>query len=139
MGTRSLTKVIETYKDTKGKSKKSNLLCMYKQYDGYPSYHGKELAKFLEDMIIVNGIGLADKRKIANGMGCLSAQLISHFKTEVGNIYIYPPDSQRDWEDYEYIIEGGSENEIKVKVNNFEDKTIFKGSVKEFNNFCDEV
>ena len=137
MGTRSLTKVIETYTDQKNKKHKNNLVCMYRQYDGYPSGHGKELSEFLEDMVIVNGLGFNDERKLSNGMGCLSAQLISHFKTDVGNIYIQPSDSKRDWEDFEYIIEKDEEQKLNVKVNNYNDKEIFNGNVDEFIEFCD--
>jgi len=37
MGTRSLTYVYDN---------KEPLVCMYRQFDGYPSGHGKELAEF---------------------------------------------------------------------------------------------
>jgi hypothetical protein len=47
MGTRSLTHVIESYKDN-GKKKKQTLLTMYRQYDGYPRGHGADLVEFLE-------------------------------------------------------------------------------------------
>ena len=42
MGTRSLTFV----KEQNGR-KVSTYVCMYRQYDGYPSGHGLELAEFL--------------------------------------------------------------------------------------------
>lgn len=143
MGTRSLTKVIETYTDQKNKTHKNNLVCMYRQHDGYPSVHGKELSEFLENMVIVNGLGLNDrarsfKRKLSNGMGCLSAQLISHFKTDVGNIYIQPSGIKRDWEDFEYIIEKNEEQKLNVKVNSYNDKEIFNGNVDQFIDFCNK-
>ena len=105
MGTRSLTRVFEKWEDTKGKEQRQPIVCMYRQYDGYPSGHGQDLAQFLEPFTIVNGIGLDDKRKIANGMGCLAAQLIAHFKDCPGNIYLYATDTKDCWQEYEYEIE----------------------------------
>ena len=105
MGTRSLTRVFEKWEDTKGKKQRQPIVCMYRQYDGYPSGHGQDLAQFLEPFTIVNGIGLDDKRKIANGMGCLAAQLIAHFKDCPGNIYLYATDAKDCWQEYEYEIE----------------------------------
>jgi len=138
MGTRSLTKVIETYKDKENVTQKQHLICMYRQYDGYPSGHGKELAEFLADRTIVNGYGLGENKNQNNGMGCLSAELLSEFKNGIGNIYCYPPDSQMNWEEFEYIIEGNEQDQLKVKVYNWENKEIFNGNVDEFNMFCDE-
>ena len=83
MGTRCLTFV---YEDGEV------VLNMYRQFDGYPSGHGVELAKFLEGMVIVNGYNSDDKRKIANGMGCLAAQLVSYFKVGVGRFYLESAD-----------------------------------------------
>ena len=105
MGTRSLTRVFEKWEDTKGKEQRQPIVCMYRQYDGYISGHGQDLAQFLEHFTIVNGIGLDDKRKIANGMGCLAAQLIAHFKDCPGNIYLYATDVKDCWQEYEYEIE----------------------------------
>ena len=105
MGTRSLTRVFEKWEDTKGKKQRQPIVCMYRQYDGYISGHGHELAQFLEPFTIVNGIGLDNKRKIANGMGCLAAQLIAHFKDCPGNIYLYATDAKDCWQEYEYEIE----------------------------------
>ena len=44
MGTRSLTYIEESYGENR--KKKQNILCMYRQYDGYISGHGAELAEF---------------------------------------------------------------------------------------------
>ena len=75
MGTRSLTYVYDDYNIT------TPIVCMYRQFDGYPSGHGAELAEFLNSFdAIVNGIRIGDTRKISNGMGCLAAQMIAFFK-----------------------------------------------------------
>lgn len=80
MGTRSLTYVYDG---------KSRILCLYRQYDGYPTGHGAELSEFLHPFRIVNGLGARDNQKLANGMGCLAAQIVSHFKGDTaGNFYI---------------------------------------------------
>lgn len=88
MGTRSLTFVYDT---------DAILMNMYRQFDGYPSGHGLELAEFLNSFeAIVNGIPVGDKRKMANGMGCLTAQLVANFKDGAGGFYLYPADAT-DW------------------------------------------
>lgn len=122
MGTRSLTFVYEN---------KEPMINMYRQFDGYPSGHGSELAEFLNSFdAIVNGIPVGDKRRLANGMGCLAAQLIANFKTEVGGFYIYPVTAEDCGQDYEYHV---YENKVIVKNPT---EVIFDGSWKDFNEFC---
>ena len=82
MGTRSNTVVIN------GGVK---LLNLYRQFDGYPSGHGAELAAFLAPITMVNGLGPNSDAVLANGMGCLAAQLVAHFKTAPGGFYIEHP------------------------------------------------
>ena len=122
MGTRSLTFV---YDD------KEPMINMYRQFDGYPSGHGSELAIFLNSFdAIVNGISVGDTRRIANGMGCLAAQLIAHFKIDAGGFYIYPVTAKDCGQDYEYHV-----YEDKVVVKN-PTEVIFSGTWREFNEFC---
>ena len=90
MGTRSLTKIIEVYQDEK-KTSRQVLTTMYRQMDGYMEGHGAELAEWLAEFTVVNGIGMTETRKIANGAGCLAAQMFQHFKGGPGAIYLYPP------------------------------------------------
>ena len=63
MGTRSLTKVIESYTGEDGKTKRETLTCMYRQYDGYLRGHGLELAEWLQKYTIVNGV-IYDAKKL---------------------------------------------------------------------------
>jgi len=81
---------------------------MYKQYDGYPTGLGQELADWLANMRIVNGIrcGAEDCAvgRMANGMDCLAAQLVAHFKTEVGGVYLLPPGTRGAGEEFIYTI-----------------------------------
>jgi hypothetical protein len=117
MGTRSITKVIETWNDEKtSKLKKQTLVCMYRQMDGYPSGMGSDLAEFLNSGKIVNGISLAETERVFNGMGCLSAQMVAHFKDGAGGIYLYPTNVGKVWQEYEYEIIQHEGEELKLKV-----------------------
>ena len=125
MGTRSLTFVYDNNKEP--------MLNMYRQFDGYPSGHGSELAEFLNSFdAIVNGIPVGDKRKMANGMGCLAAQMIANFKTEVGGFYIYPVSADDCGQDYEYHV---YENKVVVKNPT---EVIFSGDWNKFREYCVE-
>ena len=120
MGTRSLTFVYDG---------DVPVINVYRQFDGYPSGHGHELAQFLNSKKLVNGY--SDKNSAeANGMGCLAAQLIVQLKHGVGGIYIYPVSSTDCFQDYEYHV---YENKVVVK-----DPTavIFEGTWKQFAKFC---
>ena len=115
MGTRSLTYVYE------GKKEDWVLpfVCMYRQFDGYPTGHGAELAEFL------------NSGKIANGMNCLAAQLVANFKKDSGGIYLYPPRLKQDcWQEYEYHVW-----EDTVRVTDTEE-ILFEGNWEEFEAFC---
>jgi hypothetical protein len=120
MGTRSLTFVYDG---------DAPLINMYRQFDGYPSGHGAELAEFLSGFEIVNGYGEV-KPKLANGMGCLAAQMIANFKQSVGGFYIYPVTSNDCWQDYEYHV---FENRVVVKNPT---EVIFEGDYEAFVEFC---
>jgi len=99
MGTRSLTVV----QDEQGKE----LVNIYRQFDGYPSGAGKDLADFLTPIKLINGISGGGRQKAgeyANGMGCLAAQLVAHFKTEIGNFYLLPPGERDADEEYLYTV-----------------------------------
>jgi len=119
MGTRSLTFVYEG---------NSPIINMYRQFDGYPSGHGAELAEFLMSGEMVNGF--SDKNaKQFNGMGCLAASMIAHFKNSVGGFYIHAVTDTDCFQDYEYHV-----YEDKVVVKN-PTEVIFSGSWKKFLSF----
>lgn len=95
MSTRSLTHFID---------QGVPLCTVYRHCDGYPSGHGTELAEWLDGFKIVNGFTCSEKsKKVANDMGCLAAQMLAHFKTEVGQFYIYPAGTKDKDCDAEYI------------------------------------
>lgn len=119
MGTRSLTYVYDG---------ETPIMCMYRQFDGYLEGHGQELANFLNELTIGNGIsGKPELFTFANGMGCLAAQMIVWFKKTPGGFYIYPVElGQNCWQDYEYHV---YENKVVVKDPT---EVIFTGSWSEF-------
>ena len=124
MGTRSLTRVIKRQSglDFAEGHKHPEKACvnMYRHYDGYPKGHGIELAEFLRDFRVVNGLGSKGETKIANGYGCLAAQIVSHFKDGPGQIYLYEcNDDQGGWQDYTYTVypKEGEPNWISIYSN----------------------
>ena len=146
MGTRSLTYIEESREcpiydeeyNNKTYETKQNILCMYRQYDGYLSGYGMELAKFLQDFTVVNGYNSLTPKRSANGMGCLAAQLIAHFKDGIGNVYIYHPDAEDCGEEYTYTISKLGKDNICIKVHaisgwgeDYAKKLIFEGTPKQ--------
>lgn len=122
MGTRCLTYVYEG---------KTPLMCLYRQFDGYPSGHGAELADFLNKIEVGNGIaGKPEMGTFANGMGCLAAQLIAHFKKSVGGFYIHLV-TDSGGVDYEYHVYAN-----KVVVKDSDEVVVFSGSRKDFAEYC---
>ena len=141
MGTRSLTFIYET----RTVSEPQPLMCMYKQMDGYPSGYGKNLFDFLKDFTIINGMGNLDPdKKYANGAGCLAAQLVAHFKTDVGGFYLYPTNTYDVGEQYTYDIFPPEINEFNdkqiwhIEVSDSADEVIFAGDLQEFGKFCEK-
>ena len=153
MGTRSLTRIFNTYKDEKkNKQVKEQLVNMYRQYDGYPSGHGTELADFLKGGKVVNGIGSRDEKQILfNGAGCLAAQMIAHFKDGAGGFYIEPITAKNCGQEYEYeVIVDFDTREITLKC--FENgyinkkgeyksgkKLLFEGKPADFEQFVEKL
>lgn len=114
MGTRSLTLVIDKWKDNKGIEHEDELVCMYRQMDGYVSGHGQDLVNFFKDTVVVNGFD-GTKREDFNGINCLAAALVAHFKKGIGGIYLYPIGSRDVDEEYIYRITL-SENKKAVDI-----------------------
>jgi hypothetical protein len=127
MGTRSNTVVINDG---------VKILNLYRQFDGYPSGHGAELAAFLAPLALVNGYAPGAQSQ-ANGMGCLAAQLVANFKTGVGGFYIDNPCGSCD-HDYTYTIKGNTQTPEAglVITEHGYGKKVFTGNLKAFINFC---
>lgn len=79
------------------------LVSIYRQFDGYPSGLGQEVAAFADKMRITNGIS-GDPTGTANGMGCFAAQLVKHLKEKVGNVYIRSTDQASHGEEFSYNL-----------------------------------
>lgn len=114
MGTRSLT---FTYHNSE------KVICLYRQFDGYPEGHGKELATILSTTL-------------SNGMECLSASIVAKLKTGAYNIYLYPTSVNDAWQEYEYHVYEDAVDVIKTYP---ERHSIFAGSYSEFMDFCNST
>ncbi len=136
MGTRSTIRVV----DKVGKQSVT-LVNIYQQYDGYLEGDGKELCQFLSEIQMVNGFTDDEKMKFANGAGCLSAQIVAHFKKERGGTYLITA-SQR--EEFNYCITVTPEDErrlassLKIRVTDCDNKPIFDGTVEGLAQFIKE-
>lgn len=126
MGTRSLTVVKDEHEE---------IVVMYQQYDGYPSGHGADLKEFLKDFTIVNGFGMNDPRPLANGASCLAAQIVAHFKVDVGGIYLHPAGTRDCGEEWTYIITATAGQPLHLLVlDGYSEKTeYYSGDLKDFN------
>lgn len=127
MGTRSLT-YVENEQGTP-------ILCMYRQFDGYPSGHGDELAKYLAAHRIVNGFGAGDTWENAfNGAGCMAASIVAHFKESIGGFYLYDPSEENADHGQEWVYTVSVKNSkpsIKVK-SVYDDGKVWEGYATEF-------
>lgn len=115
MGTRSLTRIHEAGRNS------PVILSFYRQFDGYiEGGHGDELVAFLKPFTIVNGFSYNQVRPIANGMNCLAALLICHFKDgQAGGIYIA---KETDEQAYNYDVYLNDDNKIGVNVKEYNEK-----------------
>lgn len=95
MGTRCLTIIIDGVK-------KEEICVLYRQHDGYPDGHGAELRAFLQSIKIIDGF--SNERSAANGAHCLAAQIVAHFKTGIGEFYLYPAGARDMGEEYVYTV-----------------------------------
>lgn len=118
MGTRSTT----TVRDKHGEV----VVTLYRQFDGFLSGHGEELAN-LCNLEVVNGFGSADKMGThANGAGCLAAQIVAGLKKEIGGIYIV---GAGDSQEYDYFVDVPETGTPQITVKSGEEQ-IFEGSPK---------
>lgn len=130
MGTRALTYVYDR-EDSKP------MVCMYRQMDGYPSGHGKDLADFMAGGKLVNGLGL-NNTQVFNGMGCFAAALVAHFKDGPGGIYLHRPLlTLKVWQEYEYHISTPDDKQFHIIVKNDEREVLFDGNLEQFQQWCE--
>lgn len=136
MGTRSTYRVIEQYTDEKKNKVVNQEIClMYLQFDGYPSGHPSETAKWLASGTVVNGFGANEKRLIFNGAGCLAAQLVAKYKDGPGGCYLHTLKSRgNSWEDYLYdiIVKEDASIEFVCYENGRKKTEVFRGNPADF-------
>lgn len=144
MGTRSKTSFIK-----KVDGEQIHLVSIYQQYDGYISGVGHEIADYILNKELVNGIPLSyNKSDIANGFDCLVAQFIRDFKTEVGGLYITTQDNIQEY-NYDVIFDEDlyfdvnkqdvdTNDYFEIIVTDWNNNTIFKGTLKDLLNYKDE-
>ena len=129
MGTRSLTVFSDTWED-------EEIAVFYRQYDGYPEGHGIDLLNLLKDTYIVNGITNGEKRKIANGMDCLAAQIVAYFKDGPGNFYLHSAGTRDVGEEFIYTLYyDGSNLKIKVQDTYDDGHDLFDGNIEEYDSW----
>lgn len=111
-------------------NKKADLVTIYDHYGKWPDGKIRELAKYLSDMRIGNGIpgGMRDCSKFANGPGCLAAKVVSFLKdmNDAGGIYLETSANEA----IRYIIEADYNN-INMTVIVY-GSIVFKGTPKEY-------
>ena len=156
MSTRSVTRVMDNG---------TELVCIYRQCDGYPSGMGADLKRILKGYRIVNGISGNDGNcakckeprymhrgrqaktgeqshrfvpcRVANGMGCMAASLVKALKDGVGNIYLYAAGVKDAGQRYEYTlwVEGNADNNYAHNCG----PLMLKVSIPEFNDADEKV
>lgn len=144
MGTRSLTTINDYWIDNDGKPHQQEIAVLYRQMDGYPEGHGADLVEFLKRFKITNGLSLADdyltiddrfivKDKTANGMDCLAAQIVAHFKDGAGGIYLMRAGTRDSGEAYIYTVYKDKEG-LKLKVEDtYENTVLYDDLVDNYN------
>ena len=131
MSTRSVTIVLT--KDLKP------IVTMYRHnksnpMDGEPRWQGRELLDFFEHCELGGGLGKKTMGTYANGMPDLAAQLVAHFKTEVGGIYLIEAGEDAD-QSYTYTLYPVKDTDqdflwLSV-VEHYPDKTLYNGPISE--------
>ncbi len=96
MGTRSLTVFLD--------EDQTEIVVLYRHFDGYLLGHGAELKNFLDGFCIVDGYGCDTPQRAANGMNCLATQAVAHFKDGIGQFYLYGAGSRDIGEEYVYTV-----------------------------------
>lgn len=115
---------------------------LYKHWDGYINMFGINLLKYLSNINIFNNTNnfnnVNKNINVANGVGCLFAQIIAHYKITPGDFYITAPVDD-DYMDFKYYIDVDEYNKeigIKIKIAN---KVVYNGNIYDAINFIENV
>lgn len=112
MGTRAIVTFHSEWHD-------KPLANIYYQFDGYIEGVGHELANFLKDKTVINGIqsGQTMEKGFANGMGCLAAQYIANQKDSIGGVYM---SEDGETESYHYHVRFNKElDRVEISIDEF--------------------
>jgi len=96
---------------------------------GEPECHGQELAVFLKNTVLA-GNPPEFPKKFANGVECLAAQMVAHFKDGPGSVYL--TDDWRTDIDYEYLVVVDEDGTIEMRVHDKSYDLVFAGSPEDF-------
>ncbi len=99
---------------------------LYKHYDGHPERLGVTLASYLDGYEIHSGMSNKHQGPLANGIGCLAAQLVSYLKNEPGNVYLQPP-RNINVEDYVYYVWVKEDARIMISIFDSNNECIYVG------------
>jgi hypothetical protein len=124
MGTRSLTRVFDR--------NDREIICMYVQFDGYFEGMGDALADFLKERSLCNGISNQTSKTHANGMECLAAQIVDHFKTMIGGTYLYHPGANDVGEEFVYEVRCDDDDNIVMTARGCYSETVIECDPKDF-------
>ena len=120
MATSSLIKVLDD-------DSEEVIATIYVHWDGGPEWLGACLAKDLEKVNLVNGLsGQPKLGEVANGMGCLFAQIVAYLKKAPGDVYMYSKDTKDIGEDYIYYVYPMAHGQVGVTVEQCGD-VLFEG------------
>jgi hypothetical protein len=109
------------------------IVCMFRQFDGYIDGHGQELADLLKGKKEVNGYGM-DTTDQFNGMGCLAATIVAHFKDGIGGFYLQDPDLGD--EEFNYRVYSGGVGKEPLIAVEFYDEFVPKTPASDFVDAC---
>ncbi len=95
------------------------------------------MIRLLEDRVVVNGYTMEDKeRRNFNGMSCLAAEVVAHFKDGIGGAYIQSLDEGYVGS-YDYTIscigdgKDSKPQRLKIKMQSY-GKVVYDGLVDDF-------
>jgi len=98
---------------------------------------GEKLIRLLEDRVVVNGYTMEDKeRRNFNGMSCLAAEVVAHFKDGIGGAYIQALDEDYVGS-YDYTIscigdgKDSKPQRLKIKMQSY-GEVVYDGLVDDF-------
>jgi hypothetical protein len=76
-----------------------------------------------------------EKLKIANGMGCLSAQVVAYLKEAPGDFYLHSAGTRDIGEEFIYTLYYTEELNIKVQDTYDDGHNLFDGNIKAYKNW----